>query len=316
MEIKNQMFFIIINFSLLIMGRIEITVLGTASMVPTKERNLTSVFVSYEDKGILIDCGEGTQRQMKHAGIKPSKVSKILISHWHGDHVLGLPGLLQTMGNSDYEKTLEIYGPKGTKTFMEHMLKGFYFDTPIDMKIIEVEDGINFENEDFMIEARTLSHGVPCVGYSLIEKDVRKINKSKVTKLKISGLAIGELAKGKEVIIEGKKISPNEVSHIQKGRKISYVFDTEIVDNAAVLAEDADVLLCEATYLSDLEEKGYEYKHMTAEQAALLASNNNVGKLILCHFSQRYKTTEKLEQEAQDIFPNTVCAYDLMKVKL
>ncbi len=294
--------------------KIEVVVLGTASMVPTKERNLTSVFLSYDDKGILFDCGEGTQRQMKLAGIKPNKINKILISHWHGDHVLGLPGLLQTLGNSDYTKTLEIYGPKGTKKFMKSMLEGFYFDTPIDMKVFDIDKGMFFENEDFYLESLPLSHGVPCLGYSFVEKDSRKMNKSKIEK--IPGLAVGQLQKGKEVVVRGKKISPSEVSHIQKGKKISYIFDTEICDNASKLCEDADLLLCEATYLSELEEKGYEYKHMTAAQAAHLASDANVKKLILCHFSARYKTTEKLEQEAQDIFPNTVCAYDLMKLKL
>jgi ribonuclease Z len=298
------------------MSKIEVTILGTASMIPTKERNLTSVFLSYGEKGILFDCGEGTQRQMKFAGLKPSKISKILISHWHGDHVLGIPGLLQTMGNSDYTKTLEIYGPVGTKKYMEHMLKGFAFDTLLDMEVVEVGEGVIFENDDFYIESYPLSHGVDCVGYSFIEKDQRKINKKKVDKLGISGRAIGELSKGKEIVVHGRKVSPNEVSHIEPGKKVAYVFDTEVCDNALKLAEDADVLLCEATYLSDLEEKGYEYKHMTAKQAALLASNGNVERLVLCHFSARYKTTEELEKEAKDIFPETVCAYDLMKIKL
>ena len=298
------------------MSKIEVVVLGTAAMVPTKERNLTSVFVSYQNKGILVDCGEGTQRQMKYAGVKATRISKILISHWHGDHVLGLPGLIQTMGNSDYDKVLEIYGPKGTKKFMEHMLKGFYFDTPIEMKINEISEGVFYEDDELILESLPLSHGIPCLGYSLIEKDIRKVNKKKVEKLKIPGLAVGELQKGKEVVIRGKKISPNEVSSIIKGKKITYIFDTEMTENAITLSEDADLLLCEATYLSNLSEKGEQYKHMTSKQAALLASRSNVKKLVLCHFSQRYKTTEELEEEAQDIFPNTVCAYDLMKIKL
>lgn len=297
------------------MSKFEIVVLGTASMIPTKERNLTSVFFSYNDKGFLIDCGEGTQRQMKIANIKINKIEKIFISHWHGDHVLGLPGLLQTLGNSDYTKILEIYGPKGSKEYLKNMLKGFHFDTKIEIKVKEVSEGRIYENDDYYFESYPLSHGIPCVGYSFIEKNIRKINKSKVEKLNLPGLIVGELQKGKEVIVKGKKINPNEISYIEKGKKVSFIFDTELTDNSIKLAEDSDLLLCEATYLSNLEEKGEMYKHMTAAQAAHLANNANVSKLVLCHFSARYKTTEELEKEAQDIFPNTICAYDLMKIK-
>ena len=296
------------------MTKIEITVLGTASMIPTKERNLTSVFLSYEKQGILFDCGEGTQRQLKLAGIKPNKINKILISHWHGDHVLGLPGLLQTLGNSDYVKKLDIYGPVGTKKYFECMLKGFAYDTNLDLEVHDIKDGTIFENKDFFIESKKMEHGVLCMGYAFVEKDKRKIIKSKVKG--VPGKKIGELQKGKSIEHEEKIIHPDDVSHIEKGKKVSFIVDTEICTNAARLCNGSDLLLCESTYLSDLEEKGQQYKHMTAEQAALLASNNNVKELVLCHFSGRYKTTEALEEEAKAIFPNTRAAFDLMKIKL
>jgi ribonuclease Z len=297
------------------MSKIELTILGTASMIPTKERNLTSVFLSYDDKGFLFDCGEGTQRQMKIAGIKPNKINYILISHWHGDHVLGLPGLLQTLGNSDYNKTLYIFGPKGTKEYMKNMLKGFIFDTKIEMEIKEVE-GIFYENNDFFLTAEKLNHSVECLGYSFNEKDKRKMIEKKLKEFNVNGIDIGKLQMGKSVKIKNKTIKPEDVSNIEKGRKISYIFDTEPCDNANQLAKDSDLMLCEATYHSDLDEKSVQYKHMTAKNAALIASKNNVKKLILCHFSGRYKTTEELENEAKDIFPETQCAYDFMKIKL
>ncbi|MGM5484610.1 MAG: ribonuclease Z [Nanobdellota archaeon] len=293
------------------MGKIRGTVLGTASMIPTKERNLTSILLEYADKGILFDCGEGTQRQMKYAGIKPNKVSKILISHWHGDHVLGLPGLLQTIGNTDSEKRIEIYGPRGSKRFFENMLKGFIYDTELEIEIIECTDGVIYEDDSFTIEARELSHGTRCMGYAFREKDARRMKKEKIEGL--PGPIVGQLQNGQEVKHEGKNIKPNDVSYMEKGKKVSFVFDTEPCDNALNLAREADVLLCEATFLEELSDKGREFKHMTAKQAGLLASNGDAGRLILCHFSGRYKTTEALEEEAKDVFPDSKCAYDLFR---
>ena len=296
------------------MPKLELEILGTASMVPTKERNHTSAFLTYKDKGILFDCGEGTQRQLKIAGIKPSRISKILITHWHGDHVLGLPGLLQTMGNSDYVEKLEIYGPKGSKKYFEHMTKSFAFDTKVEMEIKEVDEGIIFENNDFYIQAERLSHGILTLGYSFIEKDTRKIDKRKIKN--IPGKLIGTLQKGKSVMIKGKNIHPDDVGSIQRGKKISFITDTEPCNGANQLAEGSDIMVCESTYMDELEEKGSQYKHMTAKQAALIASNNDVKKLVLIHFSGRYKTTDEIEKEARDIFPNTDCAYDFYKNRI
>lgn len=292
----------------------QATILGTASMMPTKDRNLTSVFFQYKGNGILFDCGEGTQRQMKIAGIKPNKINKILITHWHGDHVLGLPGLLQTIGNNDYEGKLEIYGPKGTRQYLNYMLKGFIYDSHVDMEIKEVEEGIIFENDDFYLETQKVKHGARCQAYAFREKDKRKMDKEKIKNL--PGPLVGKLQREETVEHKGRKIKPEDVSWIEKGKKVAFITDTEICDGAKKISKDADVLLCEATYLDELQDKGKEYKHMTAKQAALLASNNNVEKLVLCHFSGRYKSTEPLKDEAREVFPNTVCAYDLMKIKL
>ncbi|MBI2657082.1 MBL fold metallo-hydrolase, partial [Candidatus Woesearchaeota archaeon] len=154
----------------------QITFLGTSSMVPTKERNQIAVFLSYGTEGILFDCGEGTQRQFKIAGISLTKVTKILISHWHGDHVLGLPGLMQTLSSLDYTGQLEIYGPEGTKKRMEKMFEAFVFDKRLDFAVKEVKNGHFFENDDFIIEAYQLEHGIETLGYRFIEKDRRKVD--------------------------------------------------------------------------------------------------------------------------------------------
>ena len=148
----------------------QLAFLGTSSMVPTKERNQIAVFLSYGSEGILFDCGEGTQRQFKIAGISLTKVTKILLSHWHGDHVLGLPGLIQTLSSTDYKGKLEIYGPIGTKKRMEKMFEAFVFDKRLNFVVKEVKNGVFFENNEFQLEAYSLEHGIEILGYRFVQK--------------------------------------------------------------------------------------------------------------------------------------------------
>ena len=295
----------------------QITFLGTSSMVPTKERNQIAVFLSYGPEGILFDCGEGTQRQFKIAGISLTKVTKILISHWHGDHVLGLPGLIQTLSSMDYNGKLEIYGPTGTKKRMEKMFEAFVFDKRINLDVKEVKSGILFENNDFQLEAYPLEHGIEILGYRFVEKDKRKIDMKKIKKFNIpDGPLIGKLQRNKSIEHDGKKIMPDEVTYTEDGKKIAYITDTVLCDNCHKIAEDADLLICEATYSSKLVGKSEEYGHMTAKQAAQVANKSNAKQLVLIHFSARYKNTQELEEDARNIFNNVICAKDFMKISL
>ena len=295
----------------------EIIFLGTASMVPTKERNPSAVLISYGSEGILVDCGEGTQRQMKITGIKLTKITKIIITHWHGDHVLGLPGLIQSLGASDYNKTLKIYGPEGTKKYFQALTKTFLFDRKVEMEINEVTKGKFFENEDFLLEALPLKHGLPTIGVRFIEKDKRKINLKKVKKLGLpEGPLLGQLQKGKSVTWKNKKIKPEDVSQLEEGKHVAIIADTLLCNNCYKLAENVDLLICEATYSSKLEEKGEKYNHLTAKQAAQIANNANTKKLVLTHFSARYTNTQEIEEDARTYFDNIMCAKDFMKINL
>lgn len=294
----------------------EIVFLGTSCMVPTKERNHQSLFIKYREDGLLIDCGEGTQRQLKLAELKPTKVTKIFISHWHGDHVFGLPGLLQTLNASEYERKLEIYGPIGTRKNFKHLFDAFSLAFAFPYTIKEIKN-TKLEFKDLVVMARVLEHSIPCLGYSFVEKDKRKIKINYVKKHGVpEGPLLGQLQENKKITWNNKVISPDKATYLVKGKKISVILDTVPCNNAYRLAKDADVLICEAVYSSDLLEKAQEYMHLTAEQAALLASQSNVKKLILTHFSQRYKTTEKILKEAKTIFKNTYVAHDLMKLKV
>ncbi len=295
----------------------EIIFLGTSAMVPTKERNHSAVLITYKTEGILIDCGEGTQRQMKIAGIKPSKVSIILISHWHGDHVLGLPGLIQTMANGEYDKKLMIYGPKGTKEHFDNMNKAFIPENTLNMGVEEISSGRFLENNDFYLESFQLKHGLPCLGYNLVEKDRLRIMLDKIKKLGMKeGPLLGKLQQGKSVKWKDATIKPEDVTYVVNGKKISFIADTVLCDECIQLAKDADLLICEATYASDLEEKAHEYKHLTAKQAGLIANKAGCQKLVLTHFSQRYKNTQEIEEDARSVFDNVVSAYDLMRIRL
>ncbi len=295
----------------------EITFLGTSSMVPTKDRNHSGMLLRYDAEGILFDCGEGTQRQFKIAGISPTSVTKILISHWHGDHVLGLPGLIQTLSASEYGKALAIYGPKGTKERIKLMFQAFVFDKNIELDIHEVREGKFIDAKGYSIEALPLEHGVETLGFRFVEKDRRKISAKKLEQLGIKpGPIVGKLQEGESVAHKGKTIRPDEVSSIVRGKILTYITDTKLCENCFALAHSADVLICESTYSSTLEGKGEEYNHMTAGQAADIAQKSGVKKLILTHFSARYKDISELEDEAKEKFENTVCAADFMNVKL
>ena len=295
----------------------QILFLGTSSMVPTKERNQNGILISYGSEGVLVDCGEGMQRQLKIAGVSLTKITKILISHWHGDHVLGLPGLIQSMSAAGYEKTLMIYGPLGTKKFMEKMFEVFIFDRKINFEVYEVTNGRFFENEEIVLEVGLLEHNIETLGYNIIEKDKRKINLKFVKKIGIpDGPLLGKLQDGKDIMWKGNKIDADEATYVVGGKKVTVISDTVPCKAAGILAKDCDLLICEATYSSNLESKGEEHGHMTAKQAAELANMSNTKKLVLTHFSARYKNTHELEEDARNYFDDVLCAKDFMRISV
>ncbi|MFH0831889.1 MAG: ribonuclease Z [archaeon] len=296
---------------------IELTFLGTSQAVPTASRNHTAMLLRYKDESILVDCGEGTQRQFRIAKLNPCKLTRILITHWHGDHVLGLPGLLQTLALNGYNKTLEIYGPRGTKRFFDFIYSMFVFAGNIKINITEIESGEFIKTDDFSIEALPLQHGTECLAYRFSEHDKRRMNAAKIKKLGIEGQMIGRLQKGETISINGEKIKPEAVSSIEKGKKIAFMLDTGVCDNCIKIAKDADLLISESTYSDELREKAREYLHLTSKQASEIAKKAKARKLILTHLSQRYEREEqKILQEAKKVFKNTELAKDFMRVEI
>ena len=206
---------------------VEVIFLGTSQAVPTKEKNQAAILLRHGSENILIDCGEGTQRQFKIAGLNACKITKILITHWHGDHILGLPGLLQTLALSNYPRTLEIYGPKGTKEFMTLMLRLFIFREKIKVDVHEVSEGTFFETKDFKLNALRMKHPAPCLAYSFEEKTRHRIDMNALKKAGFKqGPWLKQLQEGKDAKIDGKIISYKKFTEEAKGKKISFILDT------------------------------------------------------------------------------------------
>ena len=293
----------------------KITFLGTGAMLPTKERNPNAIFISYKNEGILIDCAEGTQRQLRYVGISPTKVTKLLITHWHGDHVLGIPGLMQSLGASSYTKKLEIYGPGGSKNFFKNMMKGLVFKSRIKYELKEINQGKFFDNEDFYLEANKVKHSIDCLSYSFIEKDRLKINIDYTKKFGLTQHPLlGELQKGKDIVYQGKKIKVKNATFVKRGKKICFILDSYYDKKLISMAKNADLLIAESTWLE--KDKLIDKEHLSSKDSGKLAKQAKVKKLILTHFSQRYKDLGEMLKEAKKEFNNVELAKDLMSLEI
>ncbi len=289
----------------------ELIFLGTSAMIPTAKRNHTSIFLRYLNYGLLFDCGEGTQRQFRLAKISPTKITHIFISHLHGDHILGLPGLLQTLQASEYTKQLTIYGPRKLSQYLKDMAKYFDFGD-LKLSVKPVHHGIILTEENFVVKAFKLKHPGGAFGFRFIEKDKRKIKPEFINKL--PGPLLGKLQKGVSVVYKNRKITPKEATFVKPGVSISIVLDTLFFEELINYVKNSTILVVDSTLTSNFLEKAKEFGHMTAEQAAMLAKKAKVKQLILTHISQRYKTSQPLLREAKKIFPNTIVAKDLLKI--
>ena len=301
------------------MEEIKIVFLGTGSAIPTLTRNHTSIYFKYKDKNILIDCGEGTQRQLRKAKISPAKITDILITHFHGDHVLGLPAYLHTLSKSDYKKTLNIYCPPKNKKLINNLLKASGVKD-IDFKITEV-DGKFIENKYFKITALPLEHNINCNGYMFEEKDILRIDKKKLSKLKIKNTKeIGKLIEKKNIKTDGKLIKWKNLTYLEKGRKISFILDTKMCNNVKRLLKNSNLAISEATFLeadNNGKQLAERYNHLTLEQITKEAKSSKVLRLVLTHISERNEFKEKkLLSIAKKIFKKAEIAKDLMKIEV
>lgn len=299
--------------------------LGTGAGVPAKARNVSSIVLQLleERKTIwMFDCGEATQHQILKTSVKPSKIEKIFITHLHGDHIFGLPGLLSSRSFQGGKDELTVYGPRGIREYILTSLAVSCTNLKYELIIEEIDEGIIFEDDTFYVEARKLEHGIASYGYRIVEKD--RPGELQVEALLQLGITPGPIFKrikaGETVeLADGTVLNGKEfVGDPKKGRIITILGDTRSCENSKILARDCDYLVHEATFASDSEEMAYDYFHSTTTQAARTAVAAQAKQLILTHISSRYmkEDTESLLQEATAIFPNTVIAEDLMRLSV
>jgi ribonuclease Z len=300
---------------------LRVTFLGTAGSVPTPKRSLPATLIQRKGEQIMFDCGEGVQRQMIKAKTGFHRKMKIFISHMHGDHVLGLPGLLQTMALLDREKKLDVYGPPGTRRFLEDIRETVQFVLTFPVEIHEIlEGGVVCEEEEYFVEAVWANHVIPNLAYALVEKP--RPGKFYPEKTKALGIPEGplwsKLQHGHKVKLpDGRTVKPEDVTGpLRLGRKIVYTGDTRPFKSFVKFATGADLLIHDATLDNDLAERAEEDGHSTPEQAAKNAKKAKVKKLILTHVSARYDDTSIVLEQAKKIFKNTQVAEDFMKIEI
>ena len=295
------------------MQPLKIVFLGTSASVPTKERGLPAVYLEYEGRKFLFDCGEGTQRQLLLAGKSPTSLDAIFITHYHGDHVFGLPGILNSMELNGREKPLYIFAPASTIHRIRWLVHSIPFSPsfPLVWKPVKGRE-VLWEERLFYIESYPLRHSTETYGYIFVEKDRRKLLKDKLDKLGVKDWRIyRRLKAGEEVEWKGMKLSPDEYTVVVKGRKVGYFVDTAPVDVPPV-----DYLIFDSTFLEEEREKAQETLHSTVKDAAEVAKKIGAKKLFLYHISPRYREEEKLLEEAKEIFENVEVAKDLMEIVL
>jgi ribonuclease Z len=297
---------------------LEVVFLGTGSGIPSKRRNPASIWLRYEDESMLWDCGEGTQRQMMLYQISFMKVSRIFITHWHADHWAGLIGLMQTMNMEGRKDNLYIYGPEAER-FVGDILDLDYWGPrfkiiPKDVPFEGSEPNVVYLSSRFEVSSIPVNHTVPAVAYLFKEKDAWNVDIKKAEELYglTQGPAVGRLKKYKVIRFRGQKVRIEDVGFLKPGIRVAYTGDTKSCRNLERICGDVDLLIHDATFMDEKENR----MHSGAKEAAELAKKCNAKELMLTHFSRRYQDTKPLADEAKKIFPKTRIAEDGLRLRL
>lgn len=302
------------------MTQLSIIFLGTGGSWPTVKRNVSSLAVKRGSEILLFDCGEGTQRQFQKSNLSYMQISNIFITHFHGDHFLGLPGLIQTMQLNEREKPLHLYGPKGMKTLTDQLLTLGYFRPSYEVIPHEIQSNDEVTFDEYSVRALKVKHNVPALAYCLQEHQrPGMFHKAKALELGIpEGPLFSKLQHGQTITLSnGKRITPEMVlGHSREGRKIVVSGDTTPCNAMIAFSKDADVLVHEATFDTELEGIAQDYGHTTAAQAAAIAKQAHVEKLFLVHVSPRYLDHHVLENEARAVFAHSYVPKDFQEVEI
>ena len=302
---------------------LEVVVLGSGCATPIPERWHASFAVLFGGEPVLFDAGEGAQIRLQQAKINAMKINHIFITHLHGDHCFGLPGLIFTMDLQGRKKTLTIHGPKGLKTTVKRLLTSAEHRVMFPLKLHEVPVPASgkvtiLDEGRFKVIATPMNHSVAGFSDAFIENDSVRIDETKLAKLgvKRKGPFLERVREGKIVTVDGVRIRPKDVLIMRPGRKIAVSGDTRPTRGLTSLARGAKLLIHEATYTDDLHDKAVSHKHSTVTEAARIAKAAKVEKLILVHFSKRYTEFKTVLAAAKKTFPNTIIGEDLLRIKL
>lgn len=298
----------------------ELVVLGTASQVPTRHRNHNGYLLRWDGEGILFDPGEGTQRQMVRAGVAAHDINRICVTHFHGDHSLGLAGVVQRINLDRVPHPVTAHYPASGQRFFERLRYATAYRETVSLaeEPVAGEGGVLARTAAYTLEARRLSHPVESYGYRLIEPDGRRMLPERLAAHGIRGPEIGRLQREGTLEREGRTVTLEEVSEVRRGQRFAFVMDTRLCEGAQDLAQGCDLLVIESTFLDEDEPLAVEYGHLTAGQAARLAAEAGVRHLVLTHFSQRYGDPTDFERQARaaGFDGELTVAQDLMSVAL
>ncbi|MGW4516531.1 ribonuclease Z [Streptomyces sp. NPDC004393] len=291
----------------------ELVVLGTASQVPTRQRNHNGYLLRWDGEGILFDPGEGTQRQMLRAGVAAHDLHRICVTHFHGDHSLGLAGVIQRINLDKVPHEITAYYPRSGQRFFERLRYATAYRETVRLTEAPVaEDGVLATTAAYTLEARRLSHPVESFGYRLVEPDGRRMLPERLAEHGITGPDVGRLQR--EGSLGGVPLEA--VSEVRRGQRFAFVMDTRLCEGVYALAEGCDLLVIESTFLDEDEQLAVEYGHLTVGQAAGVAREAEVRHLVLTHFSQRYSEPEEFERQARaaGFEGELTVAHDLLRV--
>ncbi|MFJ8092558.1 ribonuclease Z [Streptomyces griseofuscus] len=291
----------------------ELVVLGTASQVPTRHRNHNGYLLRWDGEGILFDPGEGTQRQMLRAGVAAHDLNRLCVTHFHGDHSLGLAGVIQRVNLDRVPHEITAHYPASGQRFFDRLRYATAYRETVGVTEVPVSaDGTLAVTPSYTLDARRLSHPVESYGYRLTEPDGRRMLPERLAAHGIKGPDVGVLQR------EGRlgDVTLEEVSEVRRGQRFAFVMDTRLCEGVYTLAEGCDLLVIESTFLDEDEELAVEHGHLTAGQAGAVARGAGVRHLVLTHFSQRYSEPDEFERQARaaGFEGELTVAYDLQRV--
>jgi len=290
----------------------DLIILGCSSQQHTRTRNHGAYLVRWNTEGLLFDPGEGTQRQFIFAHVAPTCVTRIFVSHFHGDHCLGLGSMLMRLNLDKVSHPIHCYYPASGKVYFDRLRYGSIYHETI--RVIEhpvSKNGVVHEDEHFRIEAHFLEHGVDNIGWRVKEHDARKFDKEKLKAFGVEGPLVKKIEQEGKLLVKGQMVKLDDVSSVREGSVLAVIIDTRFCKAAVEVARSAKLLLCESTYLETHRELAEEYHHLTAKQAATIAKEAGAHLLVLTHFSARYQDLTAFYKEASAVFPNVVVAEDL-----